>query len=357
MDINSFRNGNRVIRSFKPDFLLVRQPVRSMVAGEDFKNLMIGLKYGGVPAINSLHAQYNYMDKAWVFSQLIRIQKRLGYEKFPLIEQTFYPSYAQMVTSSHFPIVLKIGHSHRGMAKFKVNNHYEFQDVVGVAALTNTYVVVEPYIDAKFDIRVQKIGGNYKAYIRTSVSKNWKANVGSAMLEEIEMSDRYRLWVDACSEMFGGLDMVAVKAVRGSDGKDYILGVTDCSMPLIGERQEEDRRIIVNLVLQRMTASIRPRVETREQLTSRHSQSQLQLNKDPSPSEHSENMEQKYTSPSSRVASAPPSVVGSEPPSPAAHRRERMEKRVAGSEDEESKAERIRNLRQSFASLFNDFTT
>lgn len=115
-------------RSFKPDFVLVRQNLRD--AGEDYKNLLLGLMYGGVPSVNNLTAIYNFQvrkkaaivyrgivsvltmvfwggkyksvflfqDKPWVFAHLLGLQRHLGRENFPLIEQTYYPNHREMVS-------------------------------------------------------------------------------------------------------------------------------------------------------------------------------------------------------------------------------------------------------------------
>jgi hypothetical protein len=51
-------------RSFKPDFLLIRQYVRD--ASEDWRSILIGFQYGDIPSINSLHSIYNFQDRPWV---------------------------------------------------------------------------------------------------------------------------------------------------------------------------------------------------------------------------------------------------------------------------------------------------
>ena len=52
--------------------------------------------------------------------------------------------------------------------------------------------------------------------------------------------------------MFGGLALCSLEAVVAKDGKEYIIEVNDCAMGLLGERQEDDKMMIAEMVLKEM---------------------------------------------------------------------------------------------------------
>jgi len=248
--------GSRTTRSFKPDFLLVRQNLKD--ANEDYKSLLLGFQYGGIPSINTLQSIYNFQDRPWVYAHMVNIQKKLGKDQFPLIEQTYYPNHRDMVPAGRYPCVFKIGHAHGGLGKVKVENTNGFQDLASVVAVSDSYCTVETYIEAKYDLHIFKIGSNYRALMRKSLSGQWKTNMGQSILEEVPVTDKYKVWIDAVSEMFGGLQICSLEAVVAKDGKEYIIEVNDSAAGLLGESQEEDRRHIADLVLASMEADCQP---------------------------------------------------------------------------------------------------
>ncbi|XP_031625533.1 synapsin [Contarinia nasturtii] len=265
VSMSVFRGGTKVMRSFRPDFVLIRQPPRD--GSRDYRSTLLGLKFSGVPSINSLNSVYQFQDKPWVFAHLLQLQRRLGKDNFPLIEQTFFPNarelFSQQFSQQKYPYVLKAGHCHGGTATAKIENASSLQDAAGLLsgsglADTQCYCTLEPFIDAKFDVHVQKIGNNYKSFMRKSISGNWKTNQGSAMLEQIAMTEKYKSWINDVSELFDGMEVCGLSIVVAKDGKEYIVSACDSTLTLMGDTQEDDRRHIADIVVTRMQNVCRP---------------------------------------------------------------------------------------------------
>ncbi|CAF1537409.1 unnamed protein product [Didymodactylos carnosus] len=240
-------------RMFQPDFLLIRSEVRGVKPSQDYRNILYGFEYADIPSINSLTSIYNFCERPLIYAQLLKIHKRLGQTQFPLIQQYYYPVHEEMLITPSYPIVVKMGHAHAGYGKIKLDNHKQFEDFKTCVALTSCYVTAETFLDGDYDIRIQKLGNNYRAFKRTAVSGSWKTNTGTSFIESIEMTKQFKMWADESSKLFGGLDIVTVDAIHCiTDDKLYILEVNGTSSGFGDYCEEEDNKILKEMVLERM---------------------------------------------------------------------------------------------------------
>uniref|UniRef100_A0A0M3HYY8 ATP-grasp domain-containing protein n=1 Tax=Ascaris lumbricoides TaxID=6252 RepID=A0A0M3HYY8_ASCLU len=232
--------------TFQPDFVLFRQAAKSEKG--DFTNIAIALLRAGVQTLNTVDNVITFLNKNWMYHHLQRIATTAGPSVFPLLEQTYYPQFDHFNVRSRFPVVVRVGHGTHGLGKIKVDDEQHLLELEGaIRSLGGGEVIVEPYIDTKYDVHIQKIGAEMKAFIRKGISNNWRSNVGSAMLEQIAVTNRYKQWLHMVSEAFEGIDVLALDILVAKDGREIIHDANDV-VPFLGDSQEEDRKAIADLI-------------------------------------------------------------------------------------------------------------
>jgi len=251
-------------RIVKPDFVLFRNfPTDSH--GDNFKNQVLGFKMCNIPAVNTVNSVYMGMERVYVYSELKRIQEKIGKENFDVVDCYYYsnqkivlnvPSPLEPEQATPFPLVCKVGTGHEGKGKIRIRENQELKDFRGVLTLNNNYFTTEPYIKFDFEFRVQKIGNSVRAFKRFS-RDSWKQE-GDMYYEDMEMTDKYRLWVEECSQLFGGLDMFSLDILSCPDGREIIIELNDCGTGIIYDYQDEDLQHVKDLVIEKMNQHFCP---------------------------------------------------------------------------------------------------
>lgn len=95
---------------------------------------------------------------------------------------------------------------------------------VGLWVFRRAYLSLLLYIlqsDAANSIQsIHTVGRARDATTRGDVNLAW-------VCDQFAYIGRYKLWVDECSCLFGGLDILAVKAIRAKDGREFIISVQE----------------------------------------------------------------------------------------------------------------------------------
>eukprot|EP01100_Stratorugosa_tubuloviscum_P006685 TRINITY_DN284_c1_g1_i1.p1 TRINITY_DN284_c1_g1~~TRINITY_DN284_c1_g1_i1.p1 ORF type:complete len:358 (+),score=145.85 TRINITY_DN284_c1_g1_i1:61-1074(+) len=257
-------------RSVKPDFILIRN-FPTDLHSKDYKNVVMGLMMANIPSINSLHSIFMCMHRVLLYGELLKIQKQLNANenentnnnsisgpKLELIEMSYFgnePNSHQRSTliskQLKFPCVIKVGNTHAGYGKFRIQNQTDFEDMKSIIALNNDYYTMEPMIDKEFEYRIQKIGNHFRCFRRNS-SNCWKNNWGNLTFEDHPLEQSHINWAENCSNIFGGLDMLALDVLHTKEGKDLILELNDSSFGLMWNHEQQDIQYIIELVLQKM---------------------------------------------------------------------------------------------------------
>ncbi|VDK41228.1 unnamed protein product [Taenia asiatica] len=156
--IQDSRGVRSAARTFKPDFVLIRQGLGA--ATQHYENLITGLLFGAVPCMNSVEAVYNMRNKAW------------------------------LAPSFEMPVNVRLGGDSARECEVRVEDTALFQSLMSLANNTQRYATTEPCIQSVCEIIIQKIGPFTKTFMRKPISNPSLGSSGSTVLEKIPVSPR-----------------------------------------------------------------------------------------------------------------------------------------------------------------------
>ncbi len=215
------------------------------------KKLLFGLQFTCTPSVNCLESIYANLERPWVYGGLNSIEKRLGAAAFPLIDQQYYTDAGNVARTPDPPFVMKVGAAHAGFGKMRIESRQQLDDFTSLMAMYPDYITGEPFIKAESDIRIQKIGPNYRAFKRKIVA-SWKANVFGTEPEDIPVTSTHKSWVDECAKLFGGMDILALDVLHIASGEDVIIELNDCQIGFVKRHEEEDMAHVARLVIEKL---------------------------------------------------------------------------------------------------------
>ncbi len=235
------------------DIVLIRKLFQGLKVKEhNYSSHLFALMHANIPCINSLESIFVNSERSLSYMKLKKIAQHQGYDEFPLIEQNFYSEPMSILFTFDFPFVMKIGSADAGFAKILIKDQTMLSDIKGTVTRYSEYITLEPYIQNRVcDFRLQRLGkGNYRCYKRNSTSGNWKGNVGTSIIEEVEVTSKMKNWCEWVVAAFPqGMEIVTLDFIRDEKGNDFILEVNDTASGLWDDNAKEDMKTIANIVL------------------------------------------------------------------------------------------------------------
>ncbi|OHS93951.1 synapsin IIa [Tritrichomonas foetus] len=240
-------------RVISPSLVLVRSCFRyigySLDKKYDYSNLIYALAHANIKTINSLNSLLIEDERPLMYGILQSIKKKYGKANFPLIDQVFYPSHANIVCPPDVPLVMKVDYPHAGFGKYKILDYHDIEDLKSILALHKDYCSLEPLIDSQYELRITYIAPDY-IRMHKRYSQNWKVNFGMpCIMEDMDIQPQHKRWVDLIRKEYPDLEIFAIDAIVDKDGKEYILEVNGSPIGLMPEHEKEELEKMRDLIL------------------------------------------------------------------------------------------------------------